>query len=122
MLQCKGLIFDNDRFVLAYLCQQKITSSEIITLVNTMNRQTDSGITISAGVGNIYDMPKDLLQSYIEANEAVNYRFSLGKKCVAFYDEVVSKRERCKIKNPQNFKNVSRAHYGRNYRTVSKLF
>ena len=33
MLQCKGLIFDNDRFVLAYLCQQKITSSEIITLV-----------------------------------------------------------------------------------------
>ena len=44
-----------------------------------MNRQTDSGITISAGVGNIYDMPKDLLQSYIEANEAVNYRFSLGK-------------------------------------------
>lgn len=101
VLQCKGLIFDNDRFVLAYLCQQKITSSEIITLVNTMNRQTDSGITISAGVGNIYDMPKDLLQSYIEANEAVNYRFSLGKKCVAFYDEVVSKRERCKIKIPK---------------------
>lgn len=101
VLQCKGLIFDNDRFVLAYLCQQKITSSEIITLVNTMNRQTDSGITISAGVGNIYDMPKDLLQSYIEANEAVNYRFSLGKKCVAFYDEVVSKRERYKIKIPK---------------------
>lgn len=79
----------------------KKTPSEIITLVNTMNRQTDSGITISAGVGNIYDMPKDLLQSYIEANEAVNYRFSLGKKCVAFYDEVVSKRERCKIKIPK---------------------
>lgn len=80
---------------------QLFQSSEIITLVNTMNRQTDSGITISAGVGNIYDMPKDLLQSYIEANEAVNYRFSLGKKCVAFYDEVVSKRERCKIKIPK---------------------
>lgn len=79
----------------------KKTLSEIITLVNTMNRQTDSGITISAGVGNIYDMPKDLLQSYIEANEAVNYRLSLGKKCVAFYDEVVSKRERFKIKIPK---------------------
>lgn len=57
------------------------------------------GITITIGVGNIYDSCTSIHKSFFEARGAVEYRFLKGKNCTIFFNEMPCE----KLTTPLNY-------------------
>lgn len=91
---CEGIMLDDDKTLVAYRLEDPPKTGQIEDLLRqSLPEALQGDLSVSIGVGGIYENKGDLTQSYLEALDAVKYRLVLGHRCIAQYEEVVSGRK-----------------------------